>query len=179
MCAATIITSVQIRVTALQKLLFTHLLKNRLGNKKYGTSQLSAACSSESETHHKLPVYTSNLHHNDSEAVACRFEGHAASRLLTKQSGTWLGLGRAWWVSDKLHCVTWSAALHSLPIKYSWPFFPSLSALAFENGFKAPFFSFSSHSGIFYLETPDRSHHTWASTDQNVLNHLTFCSTVW
>lgn len=52
-------------------------------------------------------------------------QGRATSSLLTKQSGTRLGLGRARWVSDKLCRVTWSAALQrSLPVKYSWLLFP-------------------------------------------------------
>lgn len=89
-----------------------------------GTSQPSggAAClKPSSKTHLKLPVYASNLQHNHSEVVACRFGGHAVSRRLTKQSGAWLG--RARWVSDKLRRVTWSVALHSLPVKYSWLLF--------------------------------------------------------
>lgn len=90
----------------------------------FGTSQPSSsdACQKPtSKTHLQLPVYASNLRHNHSEVVACRPGGHAASRRLTKQSGTWFG--RARWVSDKLYCVTWSVALHSLPVKYSWLLF--------------------------------------------------------
>lgn len=56
-----------------------------------------------------------------------------------KQSDTFLSLGCARWVSDKLYGVTWSAALHSPPVKYSLLFFSVTVCPRLWNGFRALF----------------------------------------
>lgn len=159
MCAATAVTSVKRTPTALEKLRYFFF-------------------SQPSDTFHRvrhlppphliLPFYTSNLQLNDSEVVACMFGGHATSRLLTKQSGTWLGLCCARWVFDKLYRVTRSAALHSLPVKYSWLLFRHCPALDFENGFRARFPRFRPTVWFSTCKLQARLH-TPASPDWTVL----------
>lgn len=141
-----------------------------------GTSQPSGstACLKPSpKTHLKLPVYASNLQHNHSEVVACGFGGHAVSRRLTKQSGTWLG--RARWVSDKLCRVTWSVALHSLPVKYSWLLFRHCPPSPLKMDLEHFFPRFRTVVWFSSLQTPERGFHTSASTGSTVLKGVASC----